>query len=227
MLQRHLDWMGRRFEFVTLDELASRLARGAKSRRPAVAVTFDDGYGDVYEQAYPLLKRRGIPAAVFVVTALIGTSQVPLYDRLYLALLRGWDEWPSPPAELTRIMSALDLRVAGPHGPGVAPADPLGALRFLLEGLPQAALERLACALERAVGVDENLLRERRPLTWDMLRAMQRAGFTVGSHSRTHPLLTMEEDSVVVQELLGSRSELEQRLGVRPVDDQGRAGGGE
>jgi peptidoglycan/xylan/chitin deacetylase (PgdA/CDA1 family) len=213
MLQHHLDWMERRFEFVSLDEVASDRRRGGTARRPSAAVTFDDGYGDVYELAFPLLKARGIPAAVFVVTALIGTSQIPLYDRLYLALIRGWEEWPSPASELARIVSALELQIAGLHGPAAAAPEPLRVLRLLLESQPQAELERLVAALESVVGVDEELLRERRPLTWDMLGTLQRAGITIGSHSRTHPLLTQESDQVVVRETLGSKRELEQRLG--------------
>ena len=62
-------------EFVSLDELGQRLSEGRRDDRPLAAVTFDDGYRDVYENAFPMLVRKGIPAAVFVVTKLIGTSR--------------------------------------------------------------------------------------------------------------------------------------------------------
>src|SRR5689334_13028177 len=73
--ERQLDWIGRRYRFVSLDELAfSMQAKGSLSK-PIAAVTLDDGYHDVYEHAWPLLKRKGIPAAVFVVTDLIGSTR--------------------------------------------------------------------------------------------------------------------------------------------------------
>src|SRR5712692_2766697 len=68
MFAQHLDWLGRYFRFVSLDELGDRLADGDGRGEPLAAVTFDDGYRDVYAHAFPLLKERGIPAAVFVVT---------------------------------------------------------------------------------------------------------------------------------------------------------------
>ncbi len=86
MLERQLDWIGRRFRFVSLDELMSLPPDAA----PAAAVTFDDGYVDFYRQAFPLLKRKGIPAAVFVVTDLVGTTEWQIHDRIYGLLARSW-----------------------------------------------------------------------------------------------------------------------------------------
>jgi peptidoglycan/xylan/chitin deacetylase (PgdA/CDA1 family) len=67
---RQIDWLGRRFDFVSLQEAQRRLAAG-KSRRPAVAITFDDGYGENCDHAIPLLLRRRIPFTYFVSTQII------------------------------------------------------------------------------------------------------------------------------------------------------------
>src|SRR5689334_11060495 len=84
--EKQLDWIGRRFRFVSLDEIGLHLADGRPFAKPAAAITFDDGYADVYRYAFPILKRKGIPAAVFVVTELIGTRTPLLHDRLYARL---------------------------------------------------------------------------------------------------------------------------------------------
>src|SRR5262245_59416812 len=86
MLERHLDWIGRRYRFLTLDELGAQLERGEPFERPSAAVTFDDGYVGVYRHAMPLLKRKGIPAGVFIVTELTGRQELQLYDKVYLLL---------------------------------------------------------------------------------------------------------------------------------------------
>jgi peptidoglycan/xylan/chitin deacetylase (PgdA/CDA1 family) len=68
MFERHLDCLGRSFRFVSLDEIGDRLLNGLPFHEPVAAITFDDGYRDVYELAMPVLERKGIPAAMFVVT---------------------------------------------------------------------------------------------------------------------------------------------------------------
>src|SRR5687767_14565971 len=66
--ERQLDWIGSRFEFVSLDDVADAMEGKKRFEKPAAAITFDDGYLDVYRHAFPLLKRKGIPWAMFVVT---------------------------------------------------------------------------------------------------------------------------------------------------------------
>lgn len=39
-----------------------------------VAITFDDGYVDNFEYAYPILKKHKIPVSIFLTTAFVGTS---------------------------------------------------------------------------------------------------------------------------------------------------------
>ncbi len=212
MLERQLDWIGRRFEFVSLDDIDDRLRRGARFRRPAAAVTFDDGYADVYEQAFPILKARGIPAALFVVSDLIDTRTPPLFDRLHLLLRRAWGRWPSPGTELARLIADTGLDVPKSFADG-GPPEPLRATRVLLEGLKAASLGRLAAALRERVGWDDEAAARHRPLSGAMLRALSAAGMTIGSHSRTHALLTLEDSRTVVEEATGSRRALEASVG--------------
>src|SRR5690606_34436875 len=85
------DWIGQRYQFVSLDDMATHLKErqraGNKNRdKPIALITFDDGYQDVYLNALPILKRKGIPAGVFVVTDLVGTNRLLLHDELYLLL---------------------------------------------------------------------------------------------------------------------------------------------
>ncbi len=75
------------YEFFTLRDALTRRGRRA-------VVTLDDGYLDNVERGFPVLRRLGVPATVFVVSSAVGNKQVSWTesgDRLAGDLL-GWDD---------------------------------------------------------------------------------------------------------------------------------------
>jgi peptidoglycan/xylan/chitin deacetylase (PgdA/CDA1 family) len=210
MLEQHLDWIGRRHRFVTLDELGQRIEDGEPVSRLA-AVTFDDGYRDLYEHAFPVLARKGIPAAAFVVTDLVGTTGLLIHDRLYVLLRRAFSRWRTPLRDLGALLGALDIWLAPPGLAGLS-ADARSALQLLLRRLPRWDVARIADALEERVGAEPDAAADMLPLTWEMLAEMQRAGMTIGSHTRTHAWLTRASAAELSDEVEGSRRAIEARL---------------
>jgi peptidoglycan/xylan/chitin deacetylase (PgdA/CDA1 family) len=60
-----LRWMQANFELIGLETAQQRLQEGV-NHRPAICVTFDDGYADNCEFALPLLIRDRVPVTYFV-----------------------------------------------------------------------------------------------------------------------------------------------------------------
>lgn len=67
MFARQMSWLQQRFDMVTLAEAQGRM-RSGQNTRPAISVTFDDGYAENCDRALPLLIERGIPCTYFVAT---------------------------------------------------------------------------------------------------------------------------------------------------------------
>jgi peptidoglycan/xylan/chitin deacetylase (PgdA/CDA1 family) len=180
MLERHLDWIGRRYRFVDLDELGALLESGrpvGHMDKPVAAITFDDGYRDFHDLALPVLQKKGVPAALFVCTDLVGTAQAQIHDKLYLLLGRRYE-----------------------------------AMRALLETLPFSGLQETIRTLESEDSVPESAFSP--SVTWEELDRIRRAGIVVGSHTRTHIVMTNETRERVIDEAAESRRELERRLGM-------------
>lgn len=215
MLKRHLDWIAPRYRFVSLSEIGET-ASGAR-RCEAIAVTFDDGYRDFYHNAFPLLKEKGIPAAVFVVTDLVGTRRLQVHDLLFLLLRQAIARWSTPEREIERLLFGLDVRWA-PKSLVVLRSGSAALTPLLLRSLSQEEVGRLVDRLREDFEVREGEKEELLPLTWDMVVEMHRAGVTVGSHTRSHAWLPREAPEVVRREAEGSRQEIERRLGA-PVED--------
>jgi peptidoglycan/xylan/chitin deacetylase (PgdA/CDA1 family) len=212
MLERHIDWLAKRFTFASLDDIGSCLESGRSFMKPLTAITFDDGYSDVYHHAYPLLKRKGIPAAVFVVTGVIGTGRPQIFDRFYL-LLRLLYIHGAPLAQtMVDAMRAQGYETTALQRLPGSDNEPFRVMTAVLNAFPQEQIEVVLAALEEHVYVRRDQFEQIAPLTWEMIETMHRNGVTIGSHTMSHRLLTSETLDTARAELLGSKLMLEQRL---------------
>jgi peptidoglycan/xylan/chitin deacetylase (PgdA/CDA1 family) len=66
--RRILEWMSARYLPLAVEDW---LAGGARPAQPAFAVTFDDGWADNHEHAFPVLRELGIPATIFLATGAV------------------------------------------------------------------------------------------------------------------------------------------------------------
>lgn len=70
------------YHTISPDQLTGYLKYGRSLPEKPVLITFDDGYHDNYINAYPILKKYGFTATIFLVTGLVG------HDSRFLT----WDE---------------------------------------------------------------------------------------------------------------------------------------
>lgn len=78
--EKQIDHLAKNYKIISLDEIVHRI----KNRRPlrrCVAITFDDGFRDNYEKAYPILKKYNVPATIFLLTGCIQNGEAPWFIR--------------------------------------------------------------------------------------------------------------------------------------------------
>jgi len=222
MFERHIDRIGRHFQFVSLDEIGERITRDVPFTRPVAAITFDDGYLDVYENALPVLQRKGIPSAMFVVTDLVGRPSWQVHDKLYHLMAKGYARWSDPWDSLTGLLAGVDVSASAIPGMRAASHSPHAAVTTLLPALSQAHVDRVIAMLTDQVG--NGIPEGPRSVSWANIDEMRRAGVTIGSHTKTHAWLANESNEKAFEEIAESKAELERRLGA-PADHFAYPGG--
>jgi len=77
--QTILDYLQKGYTFISIDELSSLLTTHyTLSTKKNICITFDDGYQNNHDIAYPLLKRLEVPFAVYVTTGFID-NRLPMW----------------------------------------------------------------------------------------------------------------------------------------------------
>lgn len=82
------------YETVTISQLGDVIRSGGVLPKKPVAITFDDGYLDIYENAFPILREMGFTGSVYIITGTLGTDQSYGYmqeDALKELIAAGWE----------------------------------------------------------------------------------------------------------------------------------------
>ena len=197
---RMLEWLTGRVAGVDLD---TRLNR-PRERRPRVALSFDDGWADNATIAMPALVSAGVPASIFLSTAMIGSV-----ERRFWWESIGETLWRARRDEIDALRAAL-ADEALPSIPDAAlgsSADDRRSRAIL------AWMESLKCQTPDALNrVADTIDRDALPhaMCWEQVVRMERTGLVrFGSHGHTHSILTRLSDERVRAELVLSRQALD------------------
>jgi len=212
--ERQMQMLAERFSVVPLHEIVQAI-RAGKTLERTCAITFDDGYRGNYLYAAPILERFGFTAAFYVITQKVREAgrYAPVdFDRLE-ALLQLTAQ---PQVDLTEfgfgVVSLADDE---------AKLDFIRKLTKQLKVTPAAIKQRLDASLDRQLEVPEEKIaayleqESYQMMNWEEIADLQRRGFTIGSHTRTHPSLSQVGESQLEFEIGGSLQDLRERLGRR------------
>jgi peptidoglycan/xylan/chitin deacetylase (PgdA/CDA1 family) len=194
---------------VSLDMIADAVTHGRTLPERAVTVTFDDGFCDTFETAYPVLQRHGVPATVFVSTDIIERNEAFWFEITAHLMLRVparaivFDECPEG------LPSA---------GDDAARRESIAVLHRVLKTCANPRRRALVeeWRLRFAPLIDARAAHLSRPIEKAQMLEMARGGIDFGSHTVSHPNLVLESTDVIERELRESKAYLE-RLFERPV----------
>ncbi len=201
VFEAQIRFLRRRYRVVSLDTLCAEL-EDPDGVEQSVAITFDDGYRDIYTEAFPILQNYRVPATIFATVGSIETGQVPWYDRVFLAL----QVLPAEKLDL-ELDRPRRFHLSSPAARFRAALDIVACLR----NLPDGRRKECCAALDKQTALPQHELADRM-LTWEQIQTMHRAGIRFGSHTVTHPVVSRLAPAEMERELVESKQILEEKV---------------
>jgi len=198
-LEKHLCFIKNNFEIINQSHFIEIINSGQVVDKKFAYITFDDGYLDNYELAFPILSAMKVPATFFVATGLIESNTIAWWDEIAWHIkqcnveelrLHSWNK--------TIVLSKASIN------------------KNIREVLSQfksapATIEEQLIELRKITGL-VLVSYNSEFMTWAHIAEMEAAGMTIGAHSHSHRIFSSLSTKELSHELSHAKKLLEEKL---------------
>lgn len=206
--ERQLRYLANEFRVVPLSQMLAELRGGSMPPR-TVALTFDDGYRDLFEHAFPLLRQYDMPATIFVNPAVVDSTR-----KL----------WPNQVAYLVNRLgpaTVIDAARGYWNGRQVELEDGTSLGQIVWDLGMQVHVREIAafvaetCARHKLTAPDDEPTRLY--LEWREMGALSAQAIEFGNHTQDHANLGLLNEDEQAQQIETARDAIVSNLGVREI----------
>jgi len=190
------------FRIITIPQLLDEIEAGALQPN-TICITFDDGYADNFMYAFPILKKYGVAATIFLTTGVIGNNRLLWHDQVLYVMQHTAAqhlEWPMA-GGATWPLDSVQARVTFASA----------CLESLKQKKPSERNQEIK-KLAELCEVNLNAVVANEMLSWEQVKAMHHHGIAFGAHTVTHPILSLLDEDEMNWEILQSKQTIEERL---------------
>ena len=205
--EKHLKYLKKHNTVLSLDEVVDARANGDKLPTNSAVITIDDGYGDAYQIAYPLLEKYKMPATLYVITDVLDRKIWLWTDLMRFVLLK---------------TSRDKIEINFPNGKKVHSKLTNRIQRFKVAARINSFLKKQPekekgnrineIADQLLVEIPKSPTKDFALATWSNVLEMDKGVIDVGSHTVTHPILPKVDKNQLAYELTTAKARLEKKL---------------
>lgn len=202
------------YRVMSVEDAVQEIKSAGSLREPSAAITLDDGYLSCYDIVFPLLKKHGVPATIYLPTDLIDKRMNPWW----MALTRMIDRCqvtPDSVASIEEIMGlSIGLTASTFHRPAEARKKIMARIEGVLMRKDDPTRDRLLQELRDALCEGQSsVARVEQPMTWEQIGEMAAHGIRFGAHTCSHPNLSYLDLESAEREIVESKQIIERHLG--------------
>lgn len=206
------------YRIISVEDAIIEIRETGAVQTKSVAITFDDGYVSTYKLLYPLLKKHGVTATIYLPTDWIDGK----IDLWWITLAQMIDQSSLTSPKISTIegilgeslTNAADLTATNDRGKrifhesvsGILMRRGDGARDQIIHDLQEVLLDGRPFAPER-----------QKPLSWEQIEEMSKSGVRFGAHTCSHPNLSHIDLESADHELGESKRIIQERLNIETL----------
>lgn len=197
-----IKWIKKRFRILSEAEIIDIVEKKENITTQCCAITFDDGYKDNYDIAYPILKDLEVPAIFFIPIDAIESRKLGWWDLI--AYLIG-----KTTKETIKIHDfEMELKTEGKR------EDSIRKVQRIFKDTPYEAVRNLVSELSEAAEVElpGDEIQTRELMSWAEIQELSENNIAIGSHTKSHRILAQLSREEQLDELAVSKAFLEEKI---------------
>jgi peptidoglycan/xylan/chitin deacetylase (PgdA/CDA1 family) len=202
MFDHQMEYLANNYNVVSAADVAALITRGHHLPPKAALITFDDGYSDNYSNAFPILRKRNLPAIIFLASNYMDSS-VPFYwDLIAYCFLKSK-------------LDHLEIPFVGSFTWNDDNSRDRVARQIIefIKTMPESNKKKLTDSFPGLMNVSiSNDLFKGMFLSWEHVREMSINGIEMGAHTTNHPILTRVSPYEAELEITNSKKRIEEEI---------------
>jgi peptidoglycan/xylan/chitin deacetylase (PgdA/CDA1 family) len=204
------------YHVISMDFLIQNFDKWKNIPDDSFVITFDDGWIDFHDVAYPILRKSKIPATIYLTTGFVSSECSYWQEKLNNLLLQilankkvflkkdNIISMPEINLKLKELISkSEDTQLVFKF---------IGYLKKFAHDIILKTISDLEESLkEHSIMISEN--EHRSFVNWDEINSIKDPEISFGSHTVNHPILTNEQTNVVEDEICKSKEIIEKETG--------------
>ena len=216
IFDEQLLFLSQNYNVISLEQAYNVFKTDNKFSRRTVVITFDDGWGDNYTNAYPILKKYKLPATIFLTTDFIDTNQMYWFYQLAYIL----NDSLLSESDLKTVITDLieDEKIPEEYHAYMLEniSNFINIDFYFISFLKNLKMNHIKLILSKImlicqIDVDKMYMRSLN-LTWKQVKEMSQNNISFGSHGKSHQIMTTLSQDEIIAELSESKNMIEDKI---------------
>ena len=205
--EKQINYLCKSYNIISMYDLASHIKKKISFPSNSVIITFDDGLKNNFINAFPILQKYNIKATVFLITDYIDTLRINWLNKFsYIIKKIGLSEFVK---EFERKFPAYSNLIGK-----IGQKNIIELTNFILrykvdDNIREKFIQGLYNKFK--IKISKEKIKDLY-LSWKEIKKMADSGISFGSHTSTHPILSMLNYEKAKKEIVNSKKNIEVKL---------------